>query len=382
MLISNPHREGVRIYQGMDWRGTATVPPLGPRDTVLCCDLRDVSLDGLDLSLVYFLGCRLNGATFRGADLRMARFRGCFASPDGRPTNFLGAQWGPTAVLQSHLHALSERFQGGGWRWSPALVAAASDTLSSNNLVRREAAIRLGDLGQPEAAYVTGCLLSDKEWDVRTNALRTLGRLRGGAFPHQDSMMVEWMFLRLGDEHSVVRQEAERLVEEIRPTDELLRTCIARIMAQGEEGRLAGVRAVLQLARFVDWHYAWLVDREAVRTLLADPLPAVRVACLNLLKKRGEPETTPWVVAALADPVPAVRVAAFNALRAGEALVPASTIKPFLTDPDEDVRRVALMAFSEQGTAEPGDLERALSDPSPVVRELAQEIAGRMVGQA
>ncbi len=381
MLISNPHREGVRIYQGMDWRGTATVPVLGPRDTVLCCDLRDVTLDGLDLSLVYFLGCRLNGATFRGADLRMARFRGCFASPDGPPVDFRGARWGPTAVISSHLHALSDRLEEDGWRWPPALVAAASDTLSSNNLVRREAVIRLGDLGQPEAAYVTGCLLADKEWDVRTNALRTLSRLRGHAFPHQDSMMVEWMFLRLGDEHSVVRQEAERLVKEIEPSDELLRMCIARIMAQGEEGRLAGLRAAVHLARFVDWHDAWLVDRETIRALLSDPLPEVRVACLDLLEKRGEPETMLWVVAALSDPEPQVRVAAFDTLRVNGLPVLATTIRPFLADPDEDVRWEALIALREQGTVEPGDVERGLSDPSPVVRELAQEIAGQAVGQ-
>ncbi len=382
MSIVEAYRRGGRLYQGMDWRSTANQPPLEPHDVALCCDLRGVCLDGLDLSHVHFLGCRLNGTTFHGATLRQARFVGCFASPNDPPVDFLGTHWQLTAVLDSHLHALTDHPQTKGWRWPAALVDSATETLLPNNLARYRAVKRVAALGDPVVALFLGSLLIDPEWDVRNSALRALGQLRGHAFPYQDSMMLEWMFLRLGDEHSVVRQEAERLVKEIRPTDELLRTCIARIMAQGEEGRFAGVRAVLQLARFVDWHDAWLVDLETIHTLLADPLPDVRVACLKLLGQRDEPETMPWVVTSLTDPVAAVRVAAFDTLRVHDLPVPATTIRPFLVDPDEDVRGEALMALIEQGTVESDDVERGLSDSSPVVRELAQEIAGRAIEPA
>ncbi len=381
MVEMRRYDERGKLYEGMDRHDAPAPPPLEPHDMMLCCDLRGVSLDGLDLTRTHFLGCRLNGTTFHSASLHLARFVGCFASPDGPPVDFRGAQWGPTAVMQSHLHALSERPRGDGWRWSPALVEAASGMLSPSNLDRYQAVERADALGDPVVALFLGSLLADPEWEVRASALRALRHLRGRAFPYGDFLLLAWMLLRLGDEHSLVRQEANTLVQEADPPDEMLRVCIGRIMDQGEEGRLAGLRAAVHLARFVDWHDAWLVDLETVHTLLSDPEPQVRVACLDLLEKRGERETMPWVVAALTDPVAAVRVAAFDTLRVNGLPVPATTIRPFLADPDEDVRWEALIALREQGTVEPGDVERGLSDLSPVVRELAQEIAGQAVGQ-
>ncbi|TAF54299.1 MAG: hypothetical protein EAZ60_17310 [Oscillatoriales cyanobacterium] len=61
-------------YFGINWRGTKHRLPIQPKDTLSFCDLRNCSLEKLDLSMVEFFGCRLNGTLFKGANLEKARF--------------------------------------------------------------------------------------------------------------------------------------------------------------------------------------------------------------------------------------------------------------------------------------------------------------------
>ncbi len=348
MSIIDVPKTGSKRYEGIDWRDVAGPISISPYDVLLCCDLRGVNLDGLDLSRVRFLGCRLDGTSFREATLRWTRFVGCFSSPQGPPTDFRGCVWDKTWAGDSHLYALSDHQQAQSSQWSSDLVEAATNTLSIDNNVRARAAKRIGQLGDPVAALLTGCLLADREWEVRLFALIALAQLRGASFPHEDVSLLEWMFLRLGDEHSLVRQETRRLVKDISPPDGLLRVCIARIMAEPRQGHLAGLRAVLQLAEFVDKRYATLIDLETIDGLLTDEVPEVRIACLNILALRDDDKsrTLPKIRRALHDPAPSVRVAALQALDTLNAPQPAFeadpvTFKSLLADRDETVRLLA-----------------------------------------
>ncbi|MEG4235868.1 HEAT repeat domain-containing protein [Microcoleus sp. Pol11C3] len=174
------------------------------------CDLRNCSLEGLDLSMVEFFGCRLNSTLFKGANLHKARFSGCFSSDDYTPTDFSGAISKDVSVVDSHLHYQADEFIGefdyiddnfwmGGSpesKWPDVVAAAATETLSDRNDVRYNAAAKLGDLDNPIVAPILACLLADDEWDVRSIALETLGNLRHQEFPQGDNILLHWMFLQ------------------------------------------------------------------------------------------------------------------------------------------------------------------------------------------
>ncbi len=344
MSIIDLPKTGSKRYEGIDWRDVAGPISISPHDVLLCCDLRGVNLDGLDLSRVRFLGCRLDGTSFQKATLRWTRFVGCFSSPQGRPTDFRGCVWDKTWAGDSHLYALSDRQQAQSLQWSSDLAEAATNTLSTDNNVRARAAKRIGQLGDPVAALLTGCLLADREWEVRFFALIALAQLRGASFPHEDVSLLEWMFLRLGDEHSLVRQETRRIVKDVSPPDGLLQVCITRIMNESEEGRLAGLRAVLHLADFVNRRYAKLVDLETIHDLLTNGGTEARATCLDILALRNDdkPTTLPWIIKSIDDPVESVRDAALSALDMLNGLIRIEvsevSVESLPTDPDETVK--------------------------------------------
>lgn len=272
-------------YLEMDWQSKQHLFAIEPNDSLICCDLRGCIFDKLDLSGCEFFGCRLNGTSFQGATLHETKFIGCFSDEGSRPTDFSNAIATNVSVEDCHINFLSEEpqpdFQNSFWgddltlgdfgdflRWPSEVAKAAADTLSERNDVRYNATVKLGELDNPVVAPLLGCLLADKEWDVRAIALEVLGKLRDQKFRYGDGVLLELMFLCLGDKHSIVRQTAAELVETISPPEHVLLTSINRmVVGTSDEKRLAGLLAVIELCQLDD-NYVDLLDREVIDSLL------------------------------------------------------------------------------------------------------------------
>jgi hypothetical protein len=91
-------------------------------------------------------------------------------------------------------------------------------------------------------------------------ALQVLANLRHQEFPQGDRTLLEWMFLRLGDEHEIVRQKAVGLVEQISPPDEVLVAAISEIMASSSEQQQAGLLSVIRFCQ-VNEKYCQLLQQ-------------------------------------------------------------------------------------------------------------------------
>jgi hypothetical protein len=289
-------------YLEMDWQSKQHLFTIAPNDSLICCDLRGCIFDQLDLSGCEFFGCRLNGTSFQGATLHETKFIGCFSDEADRPTDFRNAIFSNLSVDDSHINFLSQEhqpnFQNSFWddnlilqdyfrddmKWPSEVAKAAADTLSERNDVRYNAAVKLGELDNPVVAPLLGCLLADKEWDVRAIALEVLGKLRHQEFRYGDEVLLEWMFLCLGDKHSIVRQTAAELIEIIAPPEQVLLTSINRMVVGGsDEERLAGLLAAIELCQ-LDEDYVDLCDRKVIDSLLVDGGSEVRSASSHLLE--------------------------------------------------------------------------------------------------
>ena len=292
-------------YIGMDWQSKLHPFAIAPNDFLICCDLRGCIFDKLDLSGCEFFGCRLNGTSFQGATLHETKFIGCFSDEGSRPTDVRNTIAGSVSVVDSHINFLSEEnppnFQNSFWgddlilgdfgdflRWPSEVVKAAADTLSERNDVRYNAAVKLGELDNPVVAPLLGCLLADKEWDIRAIALEVLGKLRHQEFRYSDEVLLEWMFLCLGDKHSIVRQTATELVETISPPEQVLLTSINRmVVGTSDEERRAGLLAAIELCQLDD-NYVDLCDREVIDSLLLGEGSEVRSESLRLFEIIGD----------------------------------------------------------------------------------------------
>lgn len=292
-------------YIGMDWQSKQHSFAIAPNDSLICCDLRGCIFDKLDLSGCEFFGCRLNGTSFQGATLSETKFIGCFSDEADRPTDFSNAI-GTVSVKKSHINFLSKEhepnFQNSFWddnlilgdsfpdcmKWPSEVAKAAADTLSERNDLRYNAAVKLGELDNPVIAALLGCLLADKEWDVRAITLEVLGKLRHQEFLYGDEVLLEWIFLCLGDKHSIVRQTAVELVETISPPEQVLLTSINRmVVGASDEERLAGLLAAIELCQLDD-DYVDLCDRKVVNYLLVDGGSEVRSESSRLLEIIGD----------------------------------------------------------------------------------------------
>jgi HEAT repeat protein len=173
-------------------------------------------------------------------------------------------------------------------KWPSEVAKAAADTLSERNDVRYNAAVKLGELDNPVVAPLLGCLLADKEWDVRAIALEVLGKLRDQEFRYGDGVLLELMFLCLGDKHSIVRQTAAELVETISPPERVLLTSINRmVVGTSDEERLAGLLAAIELCQLDD-NYVDLLDREVIDSLLLKEGSEIRSESSRLLEIIGD----------------------------------------------------------------------------------------------
>lgn len=293
-------------YIGMDWQSQQHPFAIAPNDSLICCDLRGCIFDELDLSGCEFFGCRLNGTSFQRATLHETKFIGCFSDEADRPTDFRNAIGTNLSVEYSHINFLSEEhqpnFSNSFWgddlilgdsfrddmKWPSEVAKAAADTLSERNDVRYNASVKLGELDNPVVAPLLGCLLFDNEWDVRAIALEVLGKLRHQEFWYGDEVLLEWMFLCLGDQHSMVRQTAAELVETISPPDRVLLTSINRmVVGTSDEERLAGLLAAIELCQLDD-NYVDLLDRKVIDSLLVDGGCEVRSESSLLLEMIGD----------------------------------------------------------------------------------------------
>ena len=290
-------------YIGMDWQSKQHPFAIAPNDFLICCDLRGCIFDKLDLSGCEFFGCRLNGTSFQGATLYETKFIGCFSDEADRPTDFSNAIATNVSVADSHINFLPKEhhpnFQNSFlddnliladsvMKWPSEVAKAAADTLSERNDVRYNAAVKLGELDNPVVAPLLGCLLADKEWDVRAIALEVLGKLRHQEFLYGDEVLLEWMFLCLGDRHSIVRQTAAELVETISPPEQVLLTSINRmVVGTSDEERRAGLLAAIELCQLDD-NYVDLLDREVIDSLLLGEGSEVRSESLRLFEIIGD----------------------------------------------------------------------------------------------
>jgi len=289
-------------YLEMDWQSKQHLFAIAPNDSLICCDLRGCIFDKLDLSGCEFFGCRLNGTSFQGATLYETKFIGCFSDEGDRPTDFSNAISTNLSVADCHINFLSEEhqpnLQNSFWdddliladsfldvmKWPSEVAKAAADTLSERNDIRYNAAVKLGELDNPVVAPLLGCLLADQEWDVRAIALEVLGKLREQKFRYGDGVLLELMFLCLGDKHSIVRQTAAELVETISPPEHVLLTSINRmVVGTSDEERLAGLLAVIELCQLDD-NYFDLLDREAIDSILLEAGSEVRSESSRLLE--------------------------------------------------------------------------------------------------
>lgn len=277
-------------FMGKNWRGVSEPRSIKPKDSLICCDLRNCNFNGLDLSTVEFFGCRLNGTSFRGATLRETKFIGCFSADNFQPTDFRNSIWQEVSVVDSHLNYLSDPNLSYTWLWPAEVAAAATETLSERNDVRYNAASKLGDLDNPIVAPILACLLADQEWDVRSIALEVLGKLRHKEFPHDDQTLLTWMFLCLGDSHSLVRQTAVELVEILSPPDSVLLASINRMKSLSSEERLAGLLAAIELCELDDRYFP-LLDRKTIKSLIGDESSEVRSQSAYLLEILNEQST-------------------------------------------------------------------------------------------
>ncbi len=289
-------------YLEMDWQSKQHLFAIEPNDSLICCDLRGCIFDKLDLSGCEFFGCRLNGTSFQGATLHETKFIGCFSDEGSRPTDVRNTIAGSVSVVGSHINFLSQEnppnFHNSFWdddliladfipqvmKWPSEVAKAAADTLSERNDVRYNATVKLGELDNPVVAPLLGCLLADKEWDVRAIALEVLGKLRDQKFQYGDEVLLELMFLCLGDKHSIVRQTAAELVETISPPEHVLLTSINRmVVGTSDEERRAGWLAVIELCQLDD-NYVDLWARKVIDALLLKEGSEVRTESSRLLE--------------------------------------------------------------------------------------------------
>ncbi|NET60626.1 MAG: hypothetical protein F6K47_32150 [Symploca sp. SIO2E6] len=263
-------------YTGINWRDMKFPPSIKPNDSLSFCDLRSARFDKLDLSNVEFFGCLLNGASFREAILHETKFLYCFSSPDYAPTDFITGILRNVKVQNSHL--ISCLFDAeskpifANLSWPSEVLAAATKMLSERNDLRYDAVEELGNLGNPVASPILGCMLADPEWDVRASSFEALQKLSPWDFIDKDLILLKWMLLSLGDKHSIVRHKASELIETLSQNNINLLFRSIDEMSQSPllEQQLTAVGIAIELNE-IDEQYLSLLERDDLKRILLIP---------------------------------------------------------------------------------------------------------------
>lgn len=125
----------------------------------------------------------------------------------------------------------------------------------------------------------------------------------------------------------------------------------------------------------------WASTRE-LEQALHDRDPATRAKALEALVERKGSGAAEAVQSALSDEQAQVRTGAlYGAMMAGLSLPPATLGALALSDPSPDVRFLSLQALKNDPAARP-IIEQALQDPSPQIRNAAQDILREIAGGA
>lgn len=196
-----------------------------------------------------------------------------------------------------------------------------------------------GEAGCAEGAPLLAAALVDPEPNLRLMAARALGQVGDGGD-------LKPLFAALGDEVEEVREAALQ--------------ALCRIAPECRQDAF-----------------------DALRPLLEDARPELRVAAVTLLGRLDGPEAGPLLNFALKDEAPAVRGAAVRAIeeRPDEDQVPSLMLA--LTDEDADVRRLAAEALgASSDPAAVSALELALRDEDIWVRAATVRALGRLGGAA
>lgn len=336
---------GKRLYQMLKNKPNIKFP-LHPNEILMLGDLRDCVLDGLDFSGVEFFGCRLNGASFQGTNLQGAKFIGCFASEKGPPVNLRYCHWSDTEIIDSHLYYVSEELTV-SWQWSPEVAEAAWDTMSEDDMTRYTAAKKLGDLGCQSATLLLAYLLLDDK-DMRTVSLRALGKLRDNGFPYLDKQLMEWMFYCLGDDNHLVRQEAAEQYKDLRPSYDVLKASVDRMISDNVLEQIAGLQAAIQICFLNRDYSSRMVEPKRLSQLIQSQDETIREKTIYLLGGLD--------VKLLKEPIPM------------------SVIRTLLRDSDEEARATAIWVLKQLDEFDLKEAEIALYDPSEYVRELARQL--------
>ena len=358
-------------HRGVDWRN-APVGAVAAGDEFYFCDLRDTRFDRLDLSHTTFVGCRLNGTSFTESDLGEARFIGCFSAVQDAPTDVRRSRWEGTVVLHSHLN-LSTEGDSGPWRWPDSEAAAAWQALSGDNTARYQAIETLVELNNPVTVPFVATFLNDPQWDVRSIALRSLDAFRAGQFEADDEALLEWMWFRLGDEHPIVRNTAGDLVRRYVPTERSVQPAVNQMRESSTDRQRQGLLVAAKLLE-INRAYGRLIDRQVLRSLAESADDEVRIQSLYVIGMLDDQNLYSSVLNSFTHPAPAVRKSAVCAVTLFSSEPPTARLVPLLSDSDKEVRVEALAALRHVKDLSAKDLETALSDPAPDVRQFARSI--------
>jgi HEAT repeat protein len=147
----------------------------------------------------------------------------------------------------------------------------------------------------------------------------------------------------------------------------------AYINSESPQLRLEGITALKRVAQFDG------AAREAIRNMLYDTNPRVRMEAVDALGDIGDRESAPLMTQMLSDPDPNVRREAIDSFADWGHKESSPLIARLLNDPDASVRREAVIALGTLGSSEAGfSISQLLSDSSSSVREQAADVLGRI----
>ena len=172
---------------------------------------------------------------------------------------------------------------------------------------------------------------------------------------------------------AAVREQAVRALAMIQPP-EAVEAFVAGMKDASADVRLLASAGWMKMHAIPDDAVAALVDA------LRDPEPQVRANAAHALGRLDAlpPAAVPALRECAADPVEALRLNAAVALRLAPPAEAAAALAPLLADPSVKVRLVAARGLLAADPADPAAeavVREALADPSPRVREAAEELA-------
>ena len=235
---------------------------------------------------------------------------------------------------------------------APGITAALRD---SERNVRLAAASALGSLGDTQAVEPLIKLLNDKDWEVRSAALESLGRLG-------DTRAFQSVAARLDDSDQEVREVAANALGRVGNESIIEKLVLTMVDAHGGV-RMAAARALTKIDP--GWENSERVQRllPDIQAAMKSKDASVQSAAAALLRRvavsgpgdsvtlaaapaRDDTERKQRLVAEalrelLRDPHPGLRLAAAEAVGRLRLAACTDTLKTALTDPDPRVGRAA-----------------------------------------